>query len=78
MVLIVDFDSFKEYIKECRIIFYRVLENEIRINAGKVATVIQFRDENEKQRILAWLESLKETKIVVHVKDVVRDESFFI
>jgi len=70
-------DDLKEYIDTCRVIRYRVLSNEIRIRAGGVGAIIKFDNPKEKEKIISWLNSLKETKRVIKIVDVVPDDEFF-
>lgn len=71
-------EDLKEYVDMCRVIRYRVLSDEIRIRAGAVGVKIKYRNPKEKEEIISWLNSLKETKRVVKVIDVVPDDEFFV
>jgi len=76
-ILEIDFEAFKEYVDCVRTIYYRILEDEIRIYAGRVSTRIPYKNEKEKQEILEWLRKLKQTKKVANVRDVTTIEAFF-
>jgi len=71
-------DDLKEYVESVRCVFYRVLENEVRVLAGRIGIKLPFRNEYEKKEILEFLKQLKETKRVIEITDVTDESVFFL
>lgn len=78
VVYITSFEDFKNYVECAKTIFYRVLDNEVRIYAGRVGCKVQCRTKEELNKILEWIESLEQTKTVIEIQDVVSEDVFFI
>ena len=78
VVYVTSFEDFKQYVDCAKTVFYRVLDGEIRIYAGRVGTKIQFKNEKEKSAILKWLAELEQTKTVIEIEDIESEDTFFI
>lgn len=78
VIFVTNFEDFKQYVDCAKTIFYRILEGEIRIYAGRVGCKIQYKDKKELEKILEWIASLEQTKTIVEITDVQSEDSFFI
>jgi len=78
VVYVTSFEDFKNYVDCVKTVFYRVLEGEVRIYAGRVGCKIKYRDKDELNRIIEWLANLEETKPVIEITDVESEDAFFI
>ncbi|RLF08498.1 MAG: hypothetical protein DRJ60_00105 [Thermoprotei archaeon] len=70
-------DEIKDYIDYAKCVIYRVYPDEIRIRVGRYGIRYKPKDDKDRDRILRWLEELKQVKVVIQVVNTIADEAFF-